>query len=280
MTPEALTDEERDFAEQHHDIVYKFLRARRLPADEYYDVVIFGYLEAVQRNFRVAVDPERRNFSALANICMKTAVCREIRFRSKDMRKANYAAVSMDCPLSDDKSLSLHDILPDEMSNVMAETENRDLISRALSVATAREYEVLAYLCSGFSMAEISQITGINIHTARAASSGLHQKTRLIKNGNPPEKTAQQRYYEAHKGEYAKRNTVYQKTHKAEIRARQRFYQAAHKDEINARNRARYAAKKAASDDANIENGSTPPTRANQEGSGTASIPIPPLKSK
>ena len=44
-----MTQEERDFAEQHHDLVIDFLRYRRLPMDEFYDVVIFGYLSAVQQ---------------------------------------------------------------------------------------------------------------------------------------------------------------------------------------------------------------------------------------
>jgi len=47
-----MTQEERDFAEQHHDLVIDFLRYRRLPMDEFYDVVIFGYLSAVQQYFR------------------------------------------------------------------------------------------------------------------------------------------------------------------------------------------------------------------------------------
>ena len=47
-----MTQEERDFAEQHHNLVIDFLRYRRLPMDEFYDVVIFGYLSAVQQYFR------------------------------------------------------------------------------------------------------------------------------------------------------------------------------------------------------------------------------------
>ena len=32
-----MTQEERDFAEQHHNLVIDFLRYRRLPMDEFYD---------------------------------------------------------------------------------------------------------------------------------------------------------------------------------------------------------------------------------------------------
>lgn len=42
-----MTTEEREFAEQEHQIVIDFLRCKRLPMDDFYDVVIFGYLSAV-----------------------------------------------------------------------------------------------------------------------------------------------------------------------------------------------------------------------------------------
>jgi len=44
-----LTDYERQFADQHHEVVYRFLRARGLNINEYYDVVIFRYLMAAQQ---------------------------------------------------------------------------------------------------------------------------------------------------------------------------------------------------------------------------------------
>jgi len=40
------------FAEQNHDLVIDYLHRKRLPMDDYYDVVIFGYLSAVQQYFR------------------------------------------------------------------------------------------------------------------------------------------------------------------------------------------------------------------------------------
>lgn len=44
-----LTPEQKTFAEKHHGLVYKFLNKNQLSADEFYDVVIFGYLRAVRR---------------------------------------------------------------------------------------------------------------------------------------------------------------------------------------------------------------------------------------
>ena len=43
-----LNPEQQQFAEQNHDVVEHFLSQKRLDAEEFYDVVIFGYLSAVQ----------------------------------------------------------------------------------------------------------------------------------------------------------------------------------------------------------------------------------------
>ena len=44
----ALTMEQKEYAAEHHNLVYRFLRLNRLDESEFYDVVIFGYLKAVR----------------------------------------------------------------------------------------------------------------------------------------------------------------------------------------------------------------------------------------
>ena len=46
-----LTEEEQIFAEENHFLIAKYLRKRRLPIDEWYDVVIFRYCRSVKRWF-------------------------------------------------------------------------------------------------------------------------------------------------------------------------------------------------------------------------------------
>jgi len=70
-----MTQEERDFAEQHHDLVIDYLCRKRLPTDDFYDVVIFGYLSAVQQYFRNP--PAGVAFKAMAFRAMKDSVLRE-----------------------------------------------------------------------------------------------------------------------------------------------------------------------------------------------------------
>ena len=46
-----FTPEQKIFAAQNHDLVYKFLNDNHLPEDEFYDVIAFGYLRAIRRFF-------------------------------------------------------------------------------------------------------------------------------------------------------------------------------------------------------------------------------------
>ena len=41
---EPLTEQESAFAAEHHQMVSRYLNRKELPEDEYYDVVVFGYL--------------------------------------------------------------------------------------------------------------------------------------------------------------------------------------------------------------------------------------------
>ena len=65
-----LTKEQQAFATAHHSLVYKFLNENRLPEDEFYDVVIFGYLKAV-RDYFSDLTAQQFTFSTIANRRMK-----------------------------------------------------------------------------------------------------------------------------------------------------------------------------------------------------------------
>ena len=43
-----MTNEQRKFAETNHKLVYAYLQKNKLPKNKYYDLIIFGYLDAVQ----------------------------------------------------------------------------------------------------------------------------------------------------------------------------------------------------------------------------------------
>ena len=58
-----MTPAQQLFAEEHHNLVYAFLNEKKLPEDEYYDVVVFGYLQAVM-DYTTQGESSRFSFAA------------------------------------------------------------------------------------------------------------------------------------------------------------------------------------------------------------------------
>ena len=68
-----LTTEEADFSEEHLSIVWWFLNEKKLPADDWFDVVVLRYLLTVKRWFTLP-ELQRYSFTTLAVSTMKSAV--------------------------------------------------------------------------------------------------------------------------------------------------------------------------------------------------------------
>ena len=146
-----MTQEERDFAEQHHNLVIDFLRYRRLPMDEFYDVVIFGYLSAVQQYIRNP--PMGVNFKAMAFRAMKDAVLREGEYHSRAKR----------CGVT----VGLDDVeLTDPRQDTERRVEGKALLEQVASMATPREAKIIRLLMDGFALREAARFLKIPRATA------------------------------------------------------------------------------------------------------------------
>ena len=137
-----MTQEEREFAEQHHDMVIDYLRCKRLPMDDFYDVVIFGYLSAAQQSFRNP--PVGVEFKAMAFRAMKDTVLRDGEYNTRAKRCGSI--VSLDT-----------DAIPDPKQDVERQTERKALLEQAASVATPREAKIIRFLVDGFALREAAR---------------------------------------------------------------------------------------------------------------------------
>ena len=99
-----LTDKQREFAASQHYVVEEFLKSRHLPEDEYYDIVVFPYLEAVA----VCSDFDAvEEFKAMANEKMGKAADMHRRSIRKNRE------LSLDYALNESGTLTLHDVISD-----------------------------------------------------------------------------------------------------------------------------------------------------------------------
>ncbi len=158
LTP--LTPEEQEMAVKHLYLVDEFLRRKHLDTDEYYDVVIFGYLAAIQMNCRDKDYPEeKKNFHGLAEICMRNAVYSEWRYLGREKNKANRMSTSFDALMDlGEEEFSLYEIIEDTTINIENSIAAQDLIDCALAEDTPKERKAIEYTCLGFKPREIAEI--------------------------------------------------------------------------------------------------------------------------
>jgi len=138
-----LTKIEQEMAEQEHQLVLDFLHCKRLPMDDFYDVVIFGYLSAVQQYIRNP--PAGVCFKAMAFRAMKDSVLQERAHNARPMRSV--CTVSMndkDCMIADPE-------------DIVQRVERKELFHQATSVATPSEARIISLLADGFALHEAAR---------------------------------------------------------------------------------------------------------------------------
>ena len=77
-----LTDAEREFAAAHHYLIAKYLRKRRLPIDDWYDIVAFRYCRSVKRWFAIPA-LHKHSFEIIAFYAMRSAIGHEYEKRKR-----------------------------------------------------------------------------------------------------------------------------------------------------------------------------------------------------
>ena len=146
-----MTQEEREFAEQHHNMVIDYLRCKHLPMDDFYDIVIFGYLSAVQQCFRNP--PANVEFKAMAFRAMKDSVLRESEYHARAKR----------CGIT----VGLDDAeLTDHRQDTEQQIEGKVLLEQVASMATPREVKIIRLLVDGFALREAARFLKIPRATA------------------------------------------------------------------------------------------------------------------
>lgn len=258
-----LTDEEREMAEQYLYLVDQFLYRHRLDPDEYYDIAIFGYLEAIQRERRMNCPEEKKNFPGLTEVCIRNAVYQEWRRQYADMRKADWLSISLDgapAYADDDDGISLYEVVADPRASTEESVVKSDLIRRILAEATPREHEAIDYACAGFEAHEIAELMGISVYTASRFLYNFRVKAHAVEEDREAirapqwardkekcqerNRKYQRKYWETHREEYNARTRAKRAENPEKFREKDRRYREAHREEINARDRARRAAKK------------------------------------
>ena len=145
-----LTDEQRRLAEENHDLVYAFLQNNHLSESQYYDVVIFGYLCAVQEyceNSKL----RQYSFSTVAWRKMRQELSHHYKYLSRNKRTS--ATIST----SDDtfEPLEMHSVsMQDEL---MVQLEMDLLLHELATKLPRRQMRIIRMKLDGVKMHEIAK---------------------------------------------------------------------------------------------------------------------------
>ena len=139
-----MSDAERIFASENHNLIYSFLHSNRADPEEYYDIAALGYLGAVMRYFRT---PRLRNFpfSCVAWKSMQQSLSA---FRRTEAQRAE----------TERQYLERN---PPRSEDLFSELEADLLLHDLVSFVDPRQYALASMRLQGYSIAEIARVQGI-----------------------------------------------------------------------------------------------------------------------
>lgn len=155
MSP--LTEEQRIFAEQNHDLIYAFLHHNHLPMDEYYDVVVFGYLRALQKYFEGA-NLHCYSFSTIAWKTMQSELSNYRKHQNRTEKPGNIVSLqdaigSGEYPCWGDKIAQ-----PDDL---MIQLEMELLLHAIAQSLPKRQAQAVLMKANGYNLNEIGKVMKI-----------------------------------------------------------------------------------------------------------------------
>jgi RNA polymerase sigma-70 factor (ECF subfamily) len=148
-----LTTEQQAFAERNHNLVYGFLRDKKLPMDDYYDVVVFGYLRAVQQYCACPELRQRFTFGTIAYRKMKDDLWRHFNRQSRPSRKA--VTISIESLRYGGDTLTMAEIIPSP-DYAQEELDAELLWAQLVSLLTEEQIAALRLRVDGYTDREIA----------------------------------------------------------------------------------------------------------------------------
>ena len=169
-----LTEKQKIFAEQHHMLVERFLWKNHLERAEFYDVVIFGYLEAVQE-YLEKPELSKYPFSSIAWRKMRFCMINEYIYQNCPKRNAPMGTYREDY----EPALSREQV-SEQMNCVARDLEHRVQLQQLMSHMTAKEKEVVCMRAAGYTYREIAEHCNITMRGVSARLIRMRRRFRAL----------------------------------------------------------------------------------------------------
>lgn len=166
-----LTEQESAFAAEHHSLIYRYLNEKELPEDEYYDVVVFGYLNGVRKHFR-RQDLKQYAFTTIAWRAMDSIYANYE--RSKSRAKNSTQILSLYEPYH--SAYALEEMIADA-KDYAEETIGEMAVKETLQSFEQTEREILKLLMEGYPKSEIRRALSMTAEALNEAIASMQRKT-------------------------------------------------------------------------------------------------------
>jgi len=148
-----MTEKQKEYAAEHHDLVYSYLHTKGLSVDDYYDIVVPGYLRAVV-NYDEREDLRQYCFSTIAWKSMNTNLWNHRKYLNRKKRKAD--VLSLDYDLSEGNGFSLLDTLA-SYNNPEQDLDDKRLWLEVYSLLNESQAQLIQMRLTGYSKRDISR---------------------------------------------------------------------------------------------------------------------------
>ena len=119
-----LTEAESEFAAEHHSVIYGYLRKAGLPEDDFYDVVVFGYLRAV-RKYLARPELRKYSFSTIAYRAMSCDVHHSKEYWMRKKRRALVESLDEELHTRDLEIARMFQVKPGEIKLEMDQARSK-----------------------------------------------------------------------------------------------------------------------------------------------------------
>ncbi len=169
MRERPLTYKEKKYAADHHGLVYKFLREKKLSEDEFYDVIIFDYLKAV-KDYISKPNLQKYAFTTIAWQKMRRACSNYHRAATRQKRSANTISIHA-CHSGDGPALE--ELLPSGKEQ-MQDLEIRLLLHDLANCVSKQQMDMVRLKASGYTVRDIARQQRIPIKRVRKLLNEVH----------------------------------------------------------------------------------------------------------
>lgn len=149
-----MTDAERKFATNNHNLIYGFLHQYGYDVETYYDIAVFGYLKAVQIYNRREDLRKKYAFPFISQQYMRSEIGNYFRTENAKKRKPSETVVSLDAEYAETENLHncISDISGNSPESEMLEAER---LTEFLNNLSDTQRKIAQMKLDGYSSKEI-----------------------------------------------------------------------------------------------------------------------------